>query len=234
MGILFGFLEGLPRPLVIPANRCVEKIPMTAIRNLLLSSYSCIAWGLGLRSGALSLVPTIPSSPPPTMLDFAAPIGSGSLDAMAIENVKYLRNKLIKMENVVTEDTNTNRLTRGLVVSLLMLIVVAVAATISIRPFQESEKTGRRCPLEIIFPSISNAEEVEGADKTKSKPIDDSPIDWDSLVLTSDKFKCVFDPKTVTIDRLLSTPPPTFIRKDGGSEPKSTSNQTPKYVTVSD
>jgi hypothetical protein len=205
---------------------------MSAMRNLLLLSYSCIAWGLGLRSGALFSEPVPIQPKSSTMLDMVTPTGSGSLDAMALENVKYLRNKLNKMENVVTEDTNTNRLTRGLVVSLLMLIVVAVAATVSVRPLQASEKTERRCPLEIIFPSISTTEETPGDCKNITNPVDDSPIDWDSLVLTSHKFKCVFDPKTVPIDRLLSTPPPTFIRKDGATEP--TMATTPKYVTVSD
>lgn len=170
---------------------------------------------------------------PATMLDFVASTGSSRIEDLALENVKYLRSKINKMENIVTEDNNTNKLTRGLVVSLLMLLVVSVAATISVRPFVVEDKSGRRCPLEIVFPSLSSANTGEHTSNQKTKVVEDSPIDWDSMVLTSDKFKCVLDPKTVTIERLLSTPPPTFIRKDGTQEQPSVI-RNPQYVTVSD
>jgi len=189
-------------------------------------------WALGLRSGA-SLVPAEIETKPATMMDFVTSTGSSRIEDLALENVKYLRNKINKMEHIVVEDTNTNKLTRGLVVSLLMLLVVAVAATMSVRPSASADKEGRRCPLEIVFPSLSLA--TIGEQKVDKKPqLDfDAPIDWDSLVLTSDKFKCVLDPNSVTIERLLSTPPPTFIRKDGVSEAASVI-RTPKYVTVSE
>lgn len=205
---------------------------MTATR---LSIWLCCAystWGLGLRSGTM-IIPTGSEQRPTSMLDFVTANGSNRIEDLALENVKYLRNRLNKMENIVTEDSNTNKLTRGLVVSLLMLLVVAVAATVSVRPSAMASKEERRCPLEIAFPSLSVQASDEHVREPEPKLEYDSPIDWDSMVLTSNKFKCVLDPNKVTIERLLSTPPPTFIRKDGESG-RSSVIRTPKYVTVSE
>lgn len=205
---------------------------MRATYPAILLTFACQVGGLGLRTSP----PEIESTPPSqrhTMLDLVSPTNQQRLEVMAMENVKYLRNQIAKMENVVTEDTNTNKLARGLVVSILMLVVIAVAATVSIRPLTVDTKSGRKCPLEIILPDFCRTADNEKPVEDQ-KIIDDYPIDWGTLVLASNKFKCVLDPKTVTIERLLSTPPPTFIRKDGGVSEQPTMNVSPKYVTVSE
>jgi len=157
------------------------------------------------------------------MLDLLSPDGPDSLDSMAENNVKYLRTEVDKLEVEINRDQSANKLTRGLVISFFLLLAIFVAATVSIRQEVASENP-RTCPLSFLIPFFGEQQLVASGRKKPKKPIDhepdDSPIDW-GKVITSSQYKCIVDPKSVPIGNLLSTPPPTFIRRDGGSRSNS-------------
>jgi hypothetical protein len=154
------------------------------------------------------------------MLDLVTGDGPGTLDNLAADNVKYLRTEVQRLESEINRDHSANKLTRGLLVSFFLLLAIFVAATVTIRRGDTGEENASRtCPLSFLIPAFGKQDQPESERKPK-KPInaepDDSPIDW-GRVITSNQYKSILDPKSVPINNLLSTPPPTFIRRDGQS-----------------
>jgi hypothetical protein len=97
----------------------------------------------------------------------------------------------------------------NLLMSLLLLCVVIVAASLSIRDLESSPmRPTRQCPLNPLFARASK----NGKQHADSDPLSDARVDWDKILL-SRNFTCVFDPSSLSINSLLATPPPTFRSK---------------------
>ena len=97
---------------------------------------------------------------------------------------------------------------RNLLMSFLLLISVVVVGSLSVRDLNgAANRPSRECPLNPLMSKFSNnkSEKDEAA-------LAEAPVDWDKILLSS-KYTCVFDPSRLSIDNLLSTPPPTFRSK---------------------
>lgn len=97
---------------------------------------------------------------------------------------------------------------RNLLMSFLLLISVVVVGSLSVRDFNGAvNRPSRECPLNPLMSKFSNSKSGK-----KEEALTEAPVDWDKILLSS-KYTCVFDPARLSIDSLLSTPPPTFRSK---------------------
>ena len=122
----------------------------------------------------------------------------------AVLNIAEHRQRMPKQSTVVT----SSPVPRNLLMSFLLLISVVVVGSLSVRDLNgAANRPSRECPLNPLVSKFSNnkSEKDEAA-------LAEAPVDWDKILLSS-KYTCVFDPSRLSIDSLLSTPPPTFRSK---------------------
>jgi hypothetical protein len=97
---------------------------------------------------------------------------------------------------------------RNLLMSFLLLISVVVVGSLSVRDLNGAvNRPSRECPLNPLMSRFSNSKSGQ-----KEEALAEASVDWDKILLSS-KYTCVFDPARLSIDSLLSTPPPTFRSK---------------------
>lgn len=151
----------------------------------------------------------------------SAEIESFDLDSMAYstqalveEDERIYRQKeaLRKQEASLQTALHT---ARNILLSILLLIGVIVAATLTVRDASAasvaaSAKPGSQCPLQ---PCFGRDEKLSQKSEKADECLEDAPVDWDKI-LTSSKYTCVFDPSRLSLDNLLALPPPTFKSKD--------------------
>lgn len=105
-----------------------------------------------------------------------------------------------------------NRAARNLLISFILLIAIIFAGTVTIRDILTAhERPGRSCPLDPCLNRVKSSV-VTHTSKYEDECLDDAPIDWDKILLSS-KLTCVFDPSSLSIGNLLALPPPSFKSK---------------------
>ena len=104
-----------------------------------------------------------------------------------------------------------SRAARNLLMSIVLLIGVVIAATLTVRDaaMAAESKPSRQCPLQ---PFVNRATPSKSSGAPNDDCLQDAPVDWDKILMSS-KFTCVFDPSRLSIDNLLALPPPTFKSK---------------------
>lgn len=104
------------------------------------------------------------------------------------------------------------RAARNLLTSFFMLIAIVIAGTVTLRDILAShERPGRSCPLDFCIKRAKKSKSDKNH-RQEDECLSDAPVDWDKILLSS-KFRCVFDPSSLSIGSLLALPPPTFKSK---------------------
>ncbi len=130
---------------------------------------------------------------------------------------------------------------RSVLVSVLLLITVIVTGTYTLRKEDVSKET-RECPLKYAFSDDTAVSSCvyKGSKRAAEMKIPIFPDEWMDTLLTSKALQCVFDPDSIILEKLLVSPPPTFIRKMGPESSELNAiiaqfqNLRKTYVSISD